>query len=525
MAEAREARVKVLLDVNNALTNVERLRKAINTISINDIKSKDTDKIFNGLINNASKAEQSIKTLSKNYQQAVKEMQDALSKNNVSFTFQRSDEYTKLRNNVSNTRQALENFKTALEQIKTTQKGLISTETLERLNTLNKRLSKANDKTAKLAEKFKTFDSTNFNSSITNLVNAINNLNSNGLSNSVNAMNRLGKSINNNTNVKSNNSNNIASVGNSNMPPSQLSRNKTGWLTTYWASEQDDLFKYFFVRLKSGIAKSLGTYVENYITNAIPNTFNALVNYEQNRVNFAQVMPEDVGNNQKLMNNAMREFMNIASDYGTSVQEVTEAGRLWGRQYKDVAMVQELVRNSTKLSITDNMSLTEVNKALEATMQQYNVKLKDANEAQQVSGRIVDVWAKLADNAVVTAQDLARASEQAGGSAYQAGVSFDYLQAMIATMSTTTGKSGAEVGRAIRSMLVSMNSAKAQKFFTQLGIATKELGKDGVLRVRSFEKVITDLMKKLKTYPKDASSAILAMSGGRLILALSYGNI
>ncbi len=236
--------------------------------------------------------------------------------------------------------------------------------------------------------------------------------------------------------------------------------------------------------------------------------------YQQNLVNFQQVLPNDMANNQQLMNEAMKGFIKTASDYGTSVEEVVEAGRLWGRQYKDVAIVQELVRNSTKLSITDNMSLTEVNKALEATMQQYNVQLRNSIEAQQVSGRIVDTWAKLADNAVVTASDLAKANEQSAGAAYQAGVGFDYLQAMIATMSTTTGKSGAEIGRSIRSMLISMQTPKAQKFFAALGVATTEM-KNGVPVVRSYEKVITDLMKALQKYPKDASKAILAMSGGR----------
>lgn len=271
---------------------------------------------------------------------------------------------------------------------------------------------------------------------------------------------------------------------------------------------------YFRAKVRSRLVYSFATELDNILMTAPTAFMNTLSTYQQNKVNFAQVLPDNLANNQAVMNGAMKEFIQIASDYGTAVNDVTEAGRLWGRQYKDISIVQELVRNSTKLSITDNMSLTEVNKGLEATMQQYNIHLKDANEAQQVSGKIVDTWAKLADNAVVTAQDLASANERSAGAAYQAGVGFDYLQAMIATMSTATGKAGGEVGRSIRSMLVSMRSAKAEKEFAKLGIATKELV-NGELRVRSFEKVITDLMLKLKTTPKDVSNVILAMSGGK----------
>lgn len=281
-------------------------------------------------------------------------------------------------------------------------------------------------------------------------------------------------------------------------------------------------YDYFLAKFRSKVTAGIAGIVEGYAMNAIPNFVEAMSNYQQNRVNFAQVLPDNVANDQNAMNQAMRDFTQIASDYGASVQEVTEAGRLWGRQYKDVAVIQELVRNSTKLSITDDMSLVEVNKGLEATMQQYNIHLKNANEAQETSGKIVDTWAKLADNAVVTASDLAKANEQSAGAAYQSGIGFDYLNAMIATMSSATGKAGAEIGRSIRSMLVSMQSNKAQKYFQELGIATKEIGTDGVMHVRSYEKVIDDLMKKLKNNPNDVSNVVLAMSGGRRICPLLW---
>lgn len=248
---------------------------------------------------------------------------------------------------------------------------------------------------------------------------------------------------------------------------------------------------------------------------------NSLSQLEQAKVNFAQVMPDSFSNNQRAMNEAMREFIKVAADYGTEVEKVTEAGRLWGRQYKDVGIVQELVRNSTKLSITDNMSLTEVNKSLEATMQQYGIKLKDTNEAQQVSGEIVDKWAHLADTAVVTAADLATANEQSAGAAHQAGLSFDFLQGIIATMATRTGKSGAEVGRSIRSMLVSMNTAKARKEFAALGIALETVDNNGVKHLRNMEDVIVELMQKLKDSNKDIRDTVLAMSGGKF----QYNNV
>lgn len=280
-------------------------------------------------------------------------------------------------------------------------------------------------------------------------------------------------------------------------------------------------YDYFLSKFRSKVTAGIAGIVEEYAMNAIPQIVDTMSNYQKLKQNFAQVMPNELGDNQVLMNQAMSDFIRIASDYGASVQDVTEASRLWGRQYKDLATIQELVRNSTKLSITDDMSLVEVNKGLEATMQQYNVHLKNANEAQQVSGKIVDTWAKLADNAVVTASDLAKANERSAGAAYNAGISFDFLNAMITTMSSATGKAGGEIGNSIKAMIVSMQTGKAQKYLKEMNIATKELGEDGTLKMRSYEKVITEVMQKIKNSPKDYSDAINAFSGGKF----QYNNV
>lgn len=272
---------------------------------------------------------------------------------------------------------------------------------------------------------------------------------------------------------------------------------------------------YFFAKFRSRITYMMAENVQSALYNLPKSIFNNLADYQATRTNFAQVMPDHIANNQEEMNKAIQEFIQIGSDYGAVVEEVTDAGRLWGRQYKDVSMVQALVRNSTKLSITDNMKLVEVNKALEATMQQYNIRLKDANEAHAYSNKIVDSWAKLADTAVVTAADLASANERSAGAAYQAGVGFDFLQGMIATMSTATGRAGGEIGNTIRSMLVSMNTAKARKELESLGIAVYELDTKGQKHVRNFENVILDLMQKIKTSEKDMSETIRVMAGGK----------
>lgn len=506
MADNKQAKVDVILNVNNALASIEKLQKKLDNISLKRLNTSNTNQLFNGLNQNTDKAIRKVESLRTAYVRAVSEMRTAMDKNRTSFTFQQTDEFKGLLTNVNTTKRQLIHIVSLFDKLHQSQKDVINQSTLTRISELNTRLKLTIKHTEKLITKFEKLKNINIDGLFTNLSNYINKVEIARINDEAKKLQATLESVSNTANSIDN------SIGKKRVSKKSGSNSKE--LTTYYHPEQNTLEDYFMVRFRSGIAKSLGTYVENYLTSNITSIFDSIKQFEQNRVNFAQVMPNDIAENQELMNNAMSDFTKIASKYGATVQDVVEAGRLWGRQYKDVAIVESLVRNTTKLSITDNMSLVEVNKALEATMQQYNVKLKDYNEAQQVGNHVIDTWAKLADNAVVTASDLAKANEQSAGAAYQAGIGFDYLQALVTTMSTATGKAGAEVGRSIRSMLVSMNSNKAKKYFAELGIATTELV-NGEVRVRSFEKVITELMDKLQKSPKDVSKVILAMSGGR----------
>ena len=512
MADNKQAKVDVILNVNNALANIDKLQKRLDNISLKRLNTSNTNQLFNGLNQNTDKAIRKVESLRTVYVRAVSEMRTAMDKNRTSFTFQQTDEFKGLLTNVNTTKRQLGHIINLFDKLHQNQKDVINQSTLTRISELNTRLKLTIKNTERLINRFEKLKSLDTDGLFTNLSNSVNKVDIVRINDEAKKLQATLESVSNTANSIDNN------IGKKRVGRKSGSKSKE--LTTYYHPEQNTLEDYFMVRFRSGIAKSVGTYIENYLSSNITSIFDSIKQFEQNRVNFAQVMPNDIADNQELMNNAMSDFTKIASEYGTTVQDVVEAGRLWGRQYKDIAIVESLVRNTTKLSITDNMSLVEVNKALEATMQQYNVKLKDYNEAQQVGNHVIDTWAKLADNAVVTASDLAKANEQSAGAAYQAGIGFDYLQALITTMSTATGKAGAEVGRSIRSMLVSMNSDKAKKYFNELGIATTELV-NGEVRVRSFEKVITELMDKLQKSPKDVSKVILAMSGGKY----QYNNV
>lgn len=483
----RAVKIKLICDTTQPLRAIENIRKALDKVTAQKLNTNTENKALSDIGKQAKKAQKQVEELSKAVRQAKRDLDKALNSNRTDIKYTTTDDYKQKAKAYTDLLNKQKEYQCLIKELNKSgnTKNTVNSSITQFVN-YQRELSKLETQAAKVFRK----------------------LNSPDLDNG--SKDKLGKQLERLKNQYAN-----------------LNKEAVRFRKTLGVNHSRGFYDlnhnldYFLAKFRSRLNYSLAMGAEDMLFSAIPNLVNQLSNYQQNKVNFAQVMPDNIANNQQAINLAMKEFTQIASDYGTATQDVIEAGRLWGRQYKDIATVQALVNNSTKLSITDNMSLVEVNKALEATMQQYKIQLKDVNEAQAVSGKIVDSWAKLADNAVVTASDLAKANEQSAGAAHQAGISFDYLQAMIATMSGATGKAGGEIGRSIRSMLVSMQGNKAQKYFRELGIATTELDVNGVPHVRSYEKVITDLMKKLQTTPKDVSKVVLAMSSGKF----QYNNV
>lgn len=250
-------------------------------------------------------------------------------------------------------------------------------------------------------------------------------------------------------------------------------------------------------------------------------TYNSLVQLDEEMHNLATVMPQLEGASSEAIQKyqaEQRELINTASEYGSSVKDVMESARLWGRMYKDQATVNTLVSQSAKLAVADNFSMAESTKAVEAAMFQYGLVAKNAAEALAYSNKIVDVYTKLSHNAGVSAQDLAAGVERAGSVAKQAGMSFEFLNALIAQGTRATALSGAEIGNMLKTMLASFNSDKAVKELNKLGIATTEVV-NGVTKVRSAQAVLMDVAVAAQGTNKDLKNLWIQMSGGRPKLA------
>lgn len=255
---------------------------------------------------------------------------------------------------------------------------------------------------------------------------------------------------------------------------------------------------------------------------AVPTeTFNSLVQLDEEMHNLATVMPLLEGKSSEAIakyQEEQRALINTARAYGESVKDVIESARLWGRMYKDQATVNTLVSQSAKLAVADNFSMAESTKAVEAAMFQFGMIAKNSTEALAYSNKIVDVYTKLSHNAGASAQDLAAGVERSGAVAKQAGMSFEFLTALIAQGTRATALSGSEIGNMLKTMLASFDSRKAVKELNKLGIATTEVV-NGVTKVRSAQAVLMDVAVAAQATDKNLKNLWIQMSGGRPKLA------
>lgn len=220
---------------------------------------------------------------------------------------------------------------------------------------------------------------------------------------------------------------------------------------------------------------------------------------------------QDIG----AVKNEFKELSASAAKYGASNKDILESARLWGRMYKDQATVNVLTAQSAKLAVADNFSVQESTKAVEAAMFQFGIQARNATEALSASNKIIDVYTKLSHNAGVSAQDLARGVERTGAVAHQAGMDFEFLNALIAEGTRATALSGQEIGNMLKTLIGSFRDKKAVAALSELGISITKTGEDGVEKFRSVQDVLLDVAVQAQTTDLDLQKLFKGISGGK----------
>lgn len=229
------------------------------------------------------------------------------------------------------------------------------------------------------------------------------------------------------------------------------------------------------------------------------------------------------------VNDQSRQFIQTAHDQGAAINDVIESARLWGRMYKDVGVVQTLVRQSTMLSTVDLVSLEDATKSMESVLAQYGVQLKNTNDAQLYGGRILDSWSKVAHETMAPARDLGAAFERTGKIAQETGVSFDFMNGLISSGMRNTALSGENLGNMWKTVLGTIRTDKAVSEIEKLGVETKEIV-NGVEQWKKAEDILLDLSIAVIDKNYDLTQSYAAISRGvyqyaKLAASLNPGDI
>ncbi|MWV44977.1 hypothetical protein GRF59_15245 [Paenibacillus sp. HJL G12] len=271
------------------------------------------------------------------------------------------------------------------------------------------------------------------------------------------------------------------------------------------------------------------------VFNAISEGFRGMIDIEAKMAGYIQTNETyfksltGEGLDQKKINDQTQQFILTAHELGAEIGEVTESARLWGRMYKDVGVVQELVRQSTMLSTVDLVSLEDATKSMESVLAQYGVQLKNVAAAQLYGNRILDSWSKVAHDTMAPARDLGAAFERTGKIASETGVSFDFLNGLVSSGMRNTALSGENLGNMWKTVLGTIRTGKAVAEIEKLGVATKEVV-DGTEQWRKAEDILLDLSIAVTDKNYDLTKSYADISRGvyqyaKLAASLNAGDI
>lgn len=272
--------------------------------------------------------------------------------------------------------------------------------------------------------------------------------------------------------------------------------------------------EYFFAKFRSHVSWILSGGAIAMLAGIPTMMTSRIKDMEVGMAGYRQVM-QPIEHDITAVNKEAQRFITIAGNYGESVDKIIDAGRSWGRMYKDVAVVNYLVSQSAKMAAADNFSVSESVKGIESAMAQFGMRSEKFIDIQMNSNRVVDVITKVAHTGAASAQDLTGAIERAGSSAHQAGVSFEFFNALVSTGVRNTARSGAEIGQSLKSMFSSIHSNKAIDEIEKLGISVYKFNEDGTKSFREVQDVILDLSFAISNTTKDTSKLELALGGGK----------
>lgn len=184
------------------------------------------------------------------------------------------------------------------------------------------------------------------------------------------------------------------------------------------------------------------------------------------------------------------KYGRTASDYLTGVQEMYRSG---------FSNAEEMAELSILAQSAGDMDKTLSNDYLLATNAAYKYKgsIEELN-------KVLDSQNYITNNAAISMKDIADATTETASVAAQYGVQIDELSALIATATANTRESGAEVGTALKAILINLQDTTSKpvtETFDALGISMTKV-ENGAERLKTPIELIHELADAYNSLPE-----------------------
>jgi TP901 family phage tail tape measure protein len=163
------------------------------------------------------------------------------------------------------------------------------------------------------------------------------------------------------------------------------------------------------------------------------------------------------------------DIMRLASENGRATDEAMEAGIQWARLGLNRREINQAVKVSLMAANVAEMTAAESTKYLSSVMMAYGLHVEEL-------GHVLGMLNQTSNTYNVTNRDLLEGLSRVAAVASQAGLSLGELQGILGAAVGRTGQTGANIGNALKSIIVAISNPEIQQFMRgNLGI---EVGAD-----------------------------------------------
>lgn len=223
----------------------------------------------------------------------------------------------------------------------------------------------------------------------------------------------------------------------------------------------------------------------------------------------------------------MNEFAQSANDAAKALSSttvnMTDAALVFAQQGFNTEMSSELAKRSTQLANISQQDTPTTSDQITTIMNAYDF----TGDLAQIDAAM-DSWANVANVSAADVEELATAAQKAASTANTTGVSFDQLNAQIATIESVTREAPENIGNALKtiySRFADISLGNTLEDGVDLGTIAETLGQVGVEvlddegRMNNIGDVMEQLMQVWQTLDQTQQNAISTVIAGRYQLS------